>query len=162
MKLAVRLLMLAGLMALGYWGWRMAFPDPRKAVWHRLEKLAQIASFPPNEGQIAKLANVQKLAGFFADQVTVNVEVQSVEKAEFSNREDLIQAMQAGRMAASSVKAKFLGPKIEMTPGNQEAIVGVALAADINGEQNVVVVDLKIKMKKMGGDWLITLVESVQ
>jgi hypothetical protein len=162
MKLALRLLMLAGLLALGYWGWRAAFPDPRKVVLHRLEKLAQIASFPPDEGPVAKLANVQKLAGYFADQVTVNVEVQGVEKAEFSNREDLIQAMQAGRSAASSEKAKFLGPKIEMTPGNQEAIVGVALAADINGEQNAVVVDLKIEMKKIGGDWLITLVESVQ
>jgi hypothetical protein len=162
MKLAVRLLILAGLAALGYWGWRAAFPDPRKVVWHRLEQLAQITSFPPNEGQIAKLANVQKLAGYFADQVTVNVEVQGVEKAEFSNREDLIQAMQTGRMAAGSVKAKFLGPKIEMTPGDQEAIVGVALTVDINGEQNTVVVDLKIGMKKIGGDWLITRVESVQ
>ena len=162
MKLAVRLLMLAGLMALAYWGWRAVFLDPRKVVRQRLEKLAQIASFAPNEGEVAKLANVQKLAGYFADQVTVNVEVQGVDKAEFSNREDLIQALQAGRMAASSVKAKFLGPKIEMTPGNQEAIVGVALTADIGGEQNAVVVDLKIEMKKIDGDWLITRVETVQ
>ena len=41
MKLAVRLLMLAGLMALAYWGWRAVFLDPRKVVRQRLEKLAQ-------------------------------------------------------------------------------------------------------------------------
>jgi hypothetical protein len=162
MKLAVRLLMLAGLIALGYWAWTAAFPNPRKVVLHRLEKLAQLASFSPNEGQVAKLANVQKIGGYFADQVTVNVEVQGVEKFTFNNREDLIQALQGARMATSSVKAKFLGPKIEMTPGNQEAIVGVALTADVSGEQNAVVVDLKIDLKKIDGDWLITRVETVQ
>jgi hypothetical protein len=162
MKLAVRLLMLAGLIALGYWAWTAAFPNPRKVVWHRLEKLAQLASFPPNEGQLAKLANVQKIAGYFSDQVTVNVDVSGVEKVEYNNREDLIQALQGARMATSSVKAKFLGPKIEMTPGNLEAIVGVALTADVSGEQNALVVDLKIEMKKIDGDWLITRVESVQ
>jgi hypothetical protein len=40
--------------------------------------------------------------------------------------------------------------------------VGVALTADIGGEQNAVVVDLKIEMKKIDGDWLITRVETVQ
>jgi hypothetical protein len=90
------------------------------------------------------------------------VDVTGGEKATYNNREDLIQALQGARMLASSVKAKFLGPKIEMTLGNQEAIVGVALTADIGGEQNAVVVDLKIEMKKIDGDWLITRVETVQ
>ena len=162
MKLAVRLLILAGLVALGYWAWTVAFPNPRKAVWHRLETLAQLASFGPNEGQITKLASAQKFAGYFSDQVTVNVDVTGGEKATYNNREDLIQALQGARMLASSVKAKFLGPKIEMTLGNQEAIVGVALTADIGGEENAVVVDLKIGMKKIDGDWVITRVETVQ
>jgi hypothetical protein len=162
MKLAVRLLILAGLIALGYWGWTAAFPNPRKVVRHRLEKLAQIASFSQDEGPLTKLASVQKLAGYFGDQVTVNVEVQGFEKAVFNNREELIQALQGARMAVGSVKARFTGPKIEMTPGNQAAIVGVVFVADVNGEQNAVVVDLKIGMKKIEGDWLITRVETVQ
>ena len=162
MKLAVRLLILAGVIALGYWAWTAAFPNPRKAVWHRLEKLARLVSFSPDEGELAKLADAQKLAGYFSEQVTVNVEVQGVEKVAYTNREDLIQQLQGARMAVSSVKAKFLGPKIEMTPGDQEAIIGVALTADIGGEQNAVVVDLKIEMKKIDGDWLITRVETVQ
>jgi hypothetical protein len=162
MKLAVRLLVLAGLIVLGCWAWKAVFPNPRTVIRRRLEKLAQIASFSPNEGQLTKLANVQKIGGYFADQVTVNVEVQGAEKVSFNNREDLVQAMQGARMTVSSVKARFSGTKIEMTPGNQEAIVGVVLAADVNGEQNEVVVDLKIGMKKIDGDWLITRVESVQ
>ena len=162
MKRAVCWLILAGLIALGYWGWTTAFPNPRKEVWHRLEALAQLTSFSAGEGPVTKLASVQKIAGYFNDQVTVSVEVQGVERAEYNNREDLVQALQDARMAAGSVKAKFLDPKIEMTPGNQEAIVGVVLTADIGGEQNAVVVDLKIKMKKIDGDWLITRVETVQ
>lgn len=162
MKLAVRLLILAVLLVLGYWAWMAAVPNPRAVIRRRLEKLAQIASFSQDEGPGTKLANVQKIGGYFADQVTVNVEVQGLDKAEYNSRAELIQSMQAARMAVGSVQAKFLGSKIEMTPGNQEAIVGVVLTVDINGEQNAVVVDLKIGMKKIGGDWLITRVETVQ
>ena len=83
MKLAVRLLILAGLIVLGYWAWTVAFPNPRKAVWHRLEKLAQIASFSENEGQLTKLASAQKFAGYFSEQVTVNVDLQAGEKVTY-------------------------------------------------------------------------------
>jgi hypothetical protein len=162
MKLAIRLLLFAGLVALGYWAWTVAFPNPRKAVMRRLEKLAQLASFPANEGQLAKLANVQRIGGFFSDQVVVNLSVRGAEGHTFNNRDDLVQAIQTARMAVSSAQAKFLDPKIEITPGNQEAIVGVVVTVDINGEQNVWVEDLKIEMKKMDGDWLITRVETVQ
>ncbi len=84
------------------------------------------------------------------------------ETHEFYNREELVQAIQAGRMSVNSVLAKFKSPKIEITPGNQEAIIGVVLTADISGEKDAVVEDLKIEMKKIDGDWVITHVESVQ
>ena len=162
MKWAVRLIIIAGLAAAGYWAWTVMFPNPRTVVWHRLEKLAQIASFPPNEGQIPKLAAVQKMGGYFSDQVVVNVQMTGEESHEFYNREELVQAIQAGRMSVNSVTVKFKDPNIEVTHGNQEAIIGVMLTADINGEKNSVVEDLKIEMKKIDGDWLITHVETVQ
>jgi SnoaL-like domain len=162
MKLAVRLLLFAGLLALGYWAWTAAFPNPRKAVLRRLEKLAQLASFPAGEGQLAKLANVQRIGGFFSDQVVVNLGGQEAEARTFNNRDELMQAVQAGRMAFSSVRVQVLNPKVEMTPGNQEAIVGAVLTVDVSGEKDSVVADLKIEMKKIDGDWLITHVETVQ
>ena len=162
MKLAVRLLIVAGLIALGWWAWTVLFPNPRKEVWHRLEKLAQLASFPANEGQLAKMVSVQKMTGYFSEQVVVNFKVSEPELRTFNNRDDLMQAVQAACMASSSVRAKFHDPNIELTPGNREAIVGVALTADINGEQNTVVEVLKVEMKKVDGDWLITHVEAVQ
>ena len=162
MKWAVRLVIIAGLAAAGYWAWGVMFPNPRAVVWHRLEKLAELASFSAGEGQITKLAAVQKMGGYFSDQVVVNVHMTGEETHEFYNREELVQAIQAGRMSVNSVLAKFKSPKIEITPGNQEAIIGVALTVDINGEKDSVAEDLKIEMKKIDGDWVITHVESVQ
>jgi hypothetical protein len=162
MKWAVRLVIIAGLAAAGYWAWTVMFPNPRAVVWRRLEKLAEIGSFATNEGQLTKLAAVQKMGGYFSDQVVVNVHVSGEETHEFYNRDELVQALQAGRMSVNSVLVKFKGPKIEITPGNQEAIIGVALTADINGEKDAMVEDLKIEMKKIDGDWLITHVETVQ
>lgn len=162
MKWAVRLVIIAVLVAAGCWLWTVMFPNPRAVVWHRLEKLAEIASFPANEGQLMKLAAVQKIGGYFSDQVVVNVHMSGEETHEFNNREELVQAIQAGRMSVNSVLVKFKGARIEITPGNQEAIIGVALTADINGEKDSVVEDLKIEMKKIDGDWLITHVETVQ
>ena len=162
MKWAVRLIIIAALAAVGYWAWTAMFPNPRAVVWHRLEKLAQIASFSAGEGQLQKLAAVQKMGGYFSDQVVVNVHMTGEETHEFYNREELVQAIQAGRMSVNSVLVKFKGPRIEITPGSQEAIIGVALTADINGEKDSVVEDLKIQMKKVDGDWLITHVETVQ
>jgi hypothetical protein len=162
MKTAVRLLALAGLMALGYWMWTLAHPNPRKVIWRRLERLAQLASFSTNEGQLAKLADVQRIGGFFSDQVVVNVGAPGAETHSFNDRDDLIQSMQAARMAVTSLQAKFLGPKIEVDPGKTEAIVGVVLTADVGGEKDAWVLDLKIEMKKIDGDWLITRVETVE
>jgi hypothetical protein len=162
MKWAVRLLVLAGLIAAGYWAWTVAFPNPGREVRRRLERLARLASFPANEGQLTKLASVQKFGGFFSDQVVVNLHVSGEEPHVFNNRDELVQALQAARMGLTSVQAMFTGPNIEITPGKQEAIIGVILTADVNGEKDSVVVDLKINMKKIDGDWVITHVESVQ
>jgi hypothetical protein len=162
MKWVVRLLLLAGAIALGYWAWTVAFPDPRKVVRRRLEKLAQAASFSANEGQITKLANIQKLGGFFSEQVVVNVETTGTDKYAVNNRDELMQGIQAARMSLSSAQAKFVDPKIEMTSGDQEAIIGVVLTVDVGGDKDTVVDGLKIDMKKIDGDWLITRAESVQ
>ncbi len=160
-KLVVRLIWAAALIALGYWAWTAAFPNPRKAVRRRLEKLAQLASFSANEAPLAKLANLQKLAGFFSEQVVVNVDAPGEGAHVFNNRDELMQAAQAVRMTASGVQAKFADPNIEFTAGNQEAIVDVAFTADIGGEKDAVVEELKIDLKYTGADWVITRVESV-
>jgi hypothetical protein len=160
-KLVTRLIWAAALIALGYWAWTAAFPNPRKEVRRRLNKLAQIASFPADESPLAKLANLQKLAGFFTEQVVVNVSAIGEGTRLFSNRDELMQAAQAARLSVNGFRAKFADPNIELTHGNEEAIVDVAFTADIGGEKDSLVEELKIEMKKTGGDWLINRVESV-
>jgi hypothetical protein len=160
-KLAVRVVILAALIALGWWIWTAAFPNPRKAVWHRLQKLAETASFSANEGQFARLARARKVVNFFSEQVVVSVSAPGADPAEINGREDLLEHAQAGYVVVKGLKATFSDPNIEMTPGNEEAIVDVAFRADVSGEKDAVVEELKFGLKKIEGTWLITRVESV-
>lgn len=160
-KLAVRLVIAVVVLAAGYWAWTTLFPNPRKLIRQRLNKLAQTASFSSGEGQLAKLARAQKVANFFSDQVVVNVHVPGGEGGEINSRADLLQHAQAAYMMLNGVKAKFADPNIELPPGKEDAIVDVVLTADIGTEKNAVVEELKFDFKKIDGDWLITRVESV-
>ena len=103
----------------------------------------------------------EKVANFFSDQVVVNVSAPGVESPEINSRDDLLQHAQAAYMMVSGLKATFSDPNVELTPGNEEAIVDVAFPADVSGEKDAIVEELKFGLKKISGDWLITRVESV-
>ena len=57
MKNLLRLILLALLIAVGFWVWNILFPNPQKIIRHRLNKLAQLASFAPNEGNFSRIAS---------------------------------------------------------------------------------------------------------
>jgi hypothetical protein len=52
MKLLLRAVLLAALLALAWWLWTVFFPSPEKAIRKRLAALAQAASFKSNEGDL--------------------------------------------------------------------------------------------------------------
>ena len=161
MKLVVRSLLLVGLLALGYWAWTIWFPNPKVEIRHRLERLAQLASFGSDEGALSKLAGAQKLARFFSETVQIKVAVPGVEEYDFDNRDELIQAVVAARSAVKSLKARFSDMNIEVTPGKGEAIVDLTLNADIGDDKDSVWEGLKFSLKKIHGDWLVTRIDTV-
>jgi hypothetical protein len=75
MKTVFRFILLAALVALGVWLWSVLFPGPDKIIRQRLTGLARTASFSSGEGNLARLATAQKLPGFFATNVEINIDV---------------------------------------------------------------------------------------
>jgi hypothetical protein len=162
MKIAVRLVLLLALVALGFWLWGVLFPNPQTVIKNRLNKVVHLASFSASDGNISRVAAIESLGTYFTDEIEIKVDIPNYESHVFSRREELTQAAMAARSAVSSVKADFPDISVDLDAGNVTATANVTLRADINGEKNAVVQELKIYLKKVDGNWLIYRLDTVR
>jgi hypothetical protein len=162
MKHLLRLVLLLALIALGIWGWGLLFPNPKKIIRTQLTKLAELASFSAKEGNIVRVANVQRLGTFFADEAQVIINVPGIESVNFHRREELMQAAMAARSGLNGLQAEFPDMNINLSPDKQSAVVNVTLNAKIAGQRDSIVQELKFTLNHTSGNWLITRVETVE
>lgn len=162
MRIIVRLIFLAAIVALGFWAWSIFFPNPQKVIRNRLNKIARLASFSGNEGNFSRVASVEKLGAYFAEEIEIMVNVPNEESHTFNRREELMQAALAARNVISSLKVDFPDINVDLDPGKLSASADVTLRADINGEKNTVVQELKVYLKKVDGKWLIYRLDTVR
>ncbi len=81
MKIIIRIVLLAGLAALGIWLWTVLFPRPEKVIRRRLTELARTVSSSANESDLTRLAAARGVAGFFAANVELNVDLPELASA---------------------------------------------------------------------------------
>ncbi|MDB6065643.1 MAG: hypothetical protein JWR26_1851 [Pedosphaera sp.] len=166
MKTLLRLLFLIVVLGLGVWAWTIFFPKPETIVRKRLSQLAALASFSAGEGNFAKVARIERLGALFADQVEVRVDVPGFEAHSFDRREDLMQvAMQVAmdtKQVPTGIKAEFLDIMVEVGPDKKSALVDLTLNAKIGDDRDMVVQELKITLKNLKGNWLVTRIETVK
>jgi hypothetical protein len=163
MKKVLSFILLLALLGAAFWLWTIFFPNPKQVVRNKLNAVARLASFTPNEGNISRMASVQRMAGLFTPDVQVVVDLPNGESHTFGSRDELMQAMAMAKRFANGIKAEFLDMDIEMGTGNTSALVDLTLRAKISGESDMVVQELKVTLKKSdGGTWLITRIETVK
>ena len=71
MKRVKQILVLATAIALGFWLYRVMFPDDADVIRKQLIGMASVASFGADEGQIAKVSKAGQLANYF----TIDAEI---------------------------------------------------------------------------------------
>jgi hypothetical protein len=162
MKLLIRLCLLAGLLALGYWLWTVFFPAPETVIRKRLAKVAELVSFNANEGQIARLANVQQLAGYFAPDIEISVDTPAQAHQVVSGRDDLSQKLMGARMMLNGLKVEFLDVTVALNAPKTEATVTLTGQARVAGDRDFFVQELKFFLRKIEGDWIIVRVETIR
>ena len=161
MNKLLRLLLLAGLVVLAIWAWRTFSRDPKTIVRRQLEKIARLASFPPNTGNLSRVAEVQRLGRLFAEDAQVTLDAPGVEAHTFNGRAELMQAAMVAKSLGNGLKVEFLDMNIEMGEGAKSALVDLTLKARIGGENDIIAQELKFTLKLIDGEWLVTRVESV-
>jgi hypothetical protein len=162
MKIVFRIVLLAALMALGIWLWTVLFPSPEKVIRRRLMELARTVSSSPNESDLARLASARSVAGFFANTVELNVDLPELGQRNSMDREEITQAALMARSRAGGVRVKFPDITIIIAPDKQSAVADLTVEANISGEHDSIVREMKFTFRKTDGQWLITRVETVR
>jgi hypothetical protein len=162
MKIALRFILFAALVALGVWLWFILFPGPEKVIRKRLTELARTVSFSSSEGDLTRLAAARSVAGFFSTNVELNVELPELGRRNSMDREEITQAALLARSRAGGVQVKFPDINITVAPDRQSAVADITVEANVSGEHNPTVQEMKFTLHKIDGQWLITRVETVR
>jgi hypothetical protein len=157
-----RIILIAALAALGIAGWFYFFPRPEQVIRRRLTEMAQLASFGPKEGELAKLANSQKLTSYFAENVEIILDVPGQGRQSFSNREELLRAAMGARSMLTSLGVSFPDIAVRVTPTKTSALVEVTIRVVMPTDREPIIQEMKLFLKKIGGDWLIERAETVR
>jgi len=162
MKWAFRVALGIIVVAVGVWIWLTFFPGPEQAIRKRLAEVAQLGSFVASkEGQLAKLANAQKLTTFFTPDAEVSVDVPELHQ-KLSGQDELLKAAVAVRTILSSLQVELLDINITFGPDKTSAIAILTLKVRANGERDFTPQELKFTLKKVKGDWLIREAQTVR
>src|SRR5262249_32250024 len=158
----LRLIFLAAVLALVFWGWLVLFPGPDRIIRKRLAEVARLVSVVPNEGPLARLANAQKLTTFCTPDLEVALEVPGPSAQTIGGRDELLQTAVAARSIMTNLKVEFLDIGVAIDRDKQTALVRLTAKANLPGENIPEVQELKIAFQKMGHDWLIRRAETVK
>lgn len=158
----MRGIVVLGVLALGFWAWRALFPDPERVIRRRLGELTELASFGPKEGPAAKLWNAQKLAAMFTPDVSIKIDLPG-QQGTASGREVIQNAALYARQNWGACTVRLSDIIITLAPDKQSAIVELTARAQGGGEaESVGPQELSLRMKKDGGTWFVSRVETVR
>ena len=133
-----------------------------ESIGKRLAQAASEASFQSGENPLVSAARAETLAGFFSTNVEIKINVPEFGPRNFAGRDEIMQAAAGARSAFSSLKVEFPDMNITVGPDKLSAVADVAMKVQAAGEKEINVQEMKFTFQKIGGDWLITRVETVR
>jgi hypothetical protein len=162
MKLALRVVLFLVVFALGVWLWRYFHPSPQEAIRRRLADVARAASYTEPGGMIGRAARAQKLAGYFAPEIAIRIDLPNQSSHEAASREEIMQTALRLRSVFQSFKVQLLDPNITVGADQKSAIVDLTLRAETPGDQFLVVQEIKCTLRQVDGEWIILRVDTVR
>src|SRR5687768_11280810 len=120
-----------------------------------LKSLAEAISAKP-QGNIATIANANKIGSFFHPNVSIVVQGfgQAADLGSVSGRGELQQTAMAARQRLSSVIVEFYNIEI-LVRGKTNATASATALVRINDDNNATSQQVQLQFEKVGRDWLI-------
>jgi hypothetical protein len=142
------------LAAIGFGIYYWLFPPPEKVIRRRLTKLAAAISARP-QGNIATVANVNRIGSFFHPNVSISVEGYGAELGSVQGRGELQQTALAARQRVGSISVEFYNINIIVGPSETNATVTTTAIIKLNDDANANVQEVQLTFEKLDRDWLI-------
>jgi len=151
LKPGIQILVIA---AVAFAIWRYLFPPPEKVIGRKLEALAKTISENP-QGNISRVANVNRIGSFFHPNVSINLEGFGRDVSSVQGRGELEQMAMGVRQNNFVVSVQFSNLHIEVDPGKTTATALVAAEVKLNDQTEPVVQDIRLTFEKYDRAWLI-------
>jgi ketosteroid isomerase-like protein len=157
-----RLFLWAVVATVAGWGWVALHPSPERLIRKQLAGVAHAVSFGPGQGNLAKLANAERLAGYFSTNVDVQIDVPSRQEHRLVGRDEVQQAALGARASMHALDVTFPDVAVIVNADQESAVADLTLEAQSEGEMDRFVQEMKVTLRKIDGQWLIVKVETVR
>jgi hypothetical protein len=126
--------------------------------------VAREFSFSGQEGMLSRAAQSQKLAGYFGREVSVTVDLPELRSYESMSRDEIARFALMLRSSPNvrSLKVQCLDPVINLGADRKSAVVELTIRAETDGDNYLVVQEMRFTMKEVEGEWLILRVDTVR
>ena len=161
MRILLRLLLVAALVALGFWLWTILFPSPEKRIRKRIAEVARLASIAPGEGLVTQGLRIQSLVNCFDPQAELTFDLPG-RTIHITGRDEMTELAGAARGTYRSLNVELLDPNLALSPDKQSAVVDLTARVKLPDERDFIVQEMKFTLKKINGEWLIIRVETVR
>jgi hypothetical protein len=160
-KRVLQLVLVAILAVAGYFAWTWLNPTPEKAIRKQMEKLAETLVGKPGEGNIARVAGINKTLGFFAPDIYINGEGIAQVNDAIQGHNELQQALFAARSRLDGAITFHDVHVIVDDPKATNARVNFRAVARLSGQSEPFSQDLKAQFVKINREWLISRVDPI-
>ena len=161
MKIAVPLAVVAAAVAAGLWLWVSFFPSPQHVIRERLKEMARDASFNSSQGGQDGYAAAETVGDFFSTNVEVILNIPGSPGRTLTGRDQIIQTLVNVRENITRFKVDFPDLNVMVAPDQDSATADLTLRAQVDGARDAIAEEMKVTLQKIGGQWLITHIETV-
>jgi hypothetical protein len=132
------------------------FPDPERVIRKELAGLAETIN-KETSGNISKIANVNRIAGYFTTDVSIQVEGRYARTIQ--GKDEVLQLAMAARSQIRSINLSFADLHVVVDPDEESAKAHVTALVQIDNDPDLYVQELKMQLRKIDGEWLISHIE---
>ncbi len=172
-SLVIALLGLGLLLGAGGLAWYLRAPDPHtrevRRVRQRLLDLAGSLSFSEADGRFTRLAYPERLAGFFADPVDLEITLGTRSRSGEMSRAQIRDGTAATRASNRGLDIRFLDIVVDLPrdpsdpakPANQ-ATAHLTSTIFFKGDPDYWIQEFRLQLVQTNASWLVRRIETVE
>lgn len=162
MKIAVRLVLFAAVVAVSFWLWTVLFPSPEKVIVKKINHLATTTTLSASDGNLTRATKVGNLISYFATDAEISFDVPELNARTLSGRDEIRDVARAGFASLTTLNVQFFDVTARVGADKLTADASCTARVNAGDKRDYAIQELHFQLKKIDGDWLISRIETVK